>query len=207
MGLPSGVLWAPCNIDVDRPNGFAKSPFQYDCSYFSWGNVDAHNPTGPASFEPWSFGNANNQEPYVSSPGATITYPESADLDHDAARVCCGAPWRLPTPDDFVELIDNIDFIDANGDIIEGNNKLTTYKNIVGIRLRSRLNGATLFFAACGRGYLTQRNNSGLVGNYWTSSLGSQEDGRNLTFYSEGVIAASGNKRFYGFPCRPVMQL
>jgi hypothetical protein len=38
MGLPSGTLWCKKNIDVTQPNGLAASPFQYGCSFFSWGN-------------------------------------------------------------------------------------------------------------------------------------------------------------------------
>ena len=34
MGLPSGLLWATCNIDITQDDGFAASPFQYECSFF-----------------------------------------------------------------------------------------------------------------------------------------------------------------------------
>jgi hypothetical protein len=61
MGLPSGTLWASRNIDVTQPDGFAASPFQCDCSFFSWGNIDGHNPTSNSSFSPYNWGGVNEQ--------------------------------------------------------------------------------------------------------------------------------------------------
>ena len=67
MGLPSGLLWAKRNLDATQANGFAASEYQYECSFFSWGNTDPHNPTSNDSFAPYSFGSTNDEEPYVSS--------------------------------------------------------------------------------------------------------------------------------------------
>ena len=93
MGLPSGLMWAKRNIDVTQPNGFAASEFQYECSFFSWGNVECHNPISDSAFD-YDFG-SSNEGPYASTPGAALT--GDASLSYDAARINCGAPWRLPT--------------------------------------------------------------------------------------------------------------
>ena len=50
MGLPSGLLWADRNIDATQPDGFCESPYQYEGSFFSWGNTEPHNPTSTSAF-------------------------------------------------------------------------------------------------------------------------------------------------------------
>jgi len=206
LDLPSGLLWATKNIDVTQQGGFASSEFQYECSFFSWGNTDGHNPTSISSFGDYSFGTGNDTEPYVSSPGAAIEYPASAGLAYDAARVNCGAPWRLPTTGEFAELFANIDYIDANGDVIssETADKRVTVNGVLGLYCRSKNNGEVIFFPCSGYGYGAGWYSRGSSGDYWSSSLSSQTDGRHLSFNGGGVNPQNNNNRFYGFAVRPV---
>lgn len=202
MGLPSGLLWATRNIDVTQPNGFTASIYQYACSFFSWGNVDGHNPNAQDAFD-YDFG-TDNEGPYAQTPGASLTGNISPSFD--AARVNCGAPWRLPTTEEYAELFNYITYIDANGDDIPvaQDNKLTTVNGVTGIILKSTVNGKTLFFPCSGDGYGSSWGGRGGRGYYWASSLRSQSDGRGLSFYSGGVLPQDGNTRFYGFTARPV---
>jgi urease accessory protein UreF len=202
MGLPSGLMWAKRNIDVTQPNGFAASEFQYECSFFSWGNVECHNPISDSAFD-YDFG-SSNEGPYASTPGAALT--GDASLSYDAARINCGAPWRLPTTDEFAELFNNIDYIDANGDVIDPSqtNKLVTVNGIVGIFLKSKVNGNRLFFPCSGYGNGTSWINRGSNGNYWSSSLYSATDGRYLYFYSYGNFPQNSYGRFNGIAGRAV---
>ena len=204
MGLPSGLMWAKRNIDVTQPNGFAASEFQYECSFFSWGNVECHNPISDSVFD-YDFG-SSNEGPYASTPGAALT--GDASLSYDAARINCGAPWRLPTTSEYEELFNNIDYIDANGDVIDPSqtNKLVTVNGIVGLFLKSKVNGNRLFFPCSGCGNGTSWGNRGSVGYYWSSSLDSATNGRYLDFYSGGVSPQYYNDRFYGFTGRAVQQ-
>lgn len=205
MGLPSGLKWARKNIDLSQPDKFAASEFQYECSFFSWGNTDGHNPTSNSSFSPYSFGSANDQEPYVSSPGAALTANMSAS--YDFARVNLGAPWRLPTTNEFKELFDNIDYVQADGETVissETTDKRVTVNDVMGLYIKSKINGKLLFFPCCGNGDGTSRNNRGSSGYYWSSSLFSQTHGRLLNFYSGGVYPQSNGNRFFGFVGRAV---
>ena len=208
MGLPSGLLWAKRNLDATQANGFAASEYQYECSFFSWGNIDPHNPTSDSSFAPYSFGSANDQEPYVSSEGAKIEYPGVAGPSHDAARAIAGAPWRMPLTEDFAELFNSnyTKFVDADGNDIASDvaNKLITMNSIVGIRLKSKINGNVIFFPCSGYGYGTSWNNRGSNGYYWASSLNSSTYGRILYFNSGGVYPQNYYYRFFGFTVRAV---
>jgi len=59
-------------------------------------------------------------------------------------------------------------------------------------------------FPCSGNGNGTSWNNRGSNGNYWSSSLNSQTNGRNLNFNGGGVNPQNNNNRFYGFAVRPV---
>ena len=207
LGLPSGLLWATRNLDVNQANGFAASPYQYECSFFSWGNTYGHNPVSNNSFGEWSFGNANTSEPYVSSPGAALT--ASFGLSFDAAFANLGNQWRMPTTDEFAELFNNIDYINHDGTVIETTqaNKLVTVNGVVGILLKSKTNSRTLFFPCSGLGNGQSWSYRGSNGYYWSSSLYSATSGRSLYFYSGGVYPQGNYGRFYGFSVRPVQNL
>lgn len=205
MGLPSGVKWAKMNIDVTRPNKFAASEYQYECSFFSWGNVQGHNPTSESAFS-YDWGTSNDGAPYVSTTGHSLTGDIPVSATYDAARANCGAPWRMPTATEFQELIDNCDFINPDGSVIPTStaNKLVTVNGIVGIYLKSKNNSNRLFFACSGSGYQTSWSNRTTYGNYWSSTLYSATFGEFLYFYSGGVYPQHYNVRFLGFTVRPV---
>ena len=208
MGLPSGLLWAKKNIDATQADGFAASEYQYECSFFSWGNVEPHNPTRNSSFAPYSFGSSNDEEPYKSSAGAKIGYPGSAGPSHDAARTVLGGPWRMPATEDFAELFNSsyTKFIDADGEDIASDvtDKRVTVNSIMGIRLKSKVNGNIIFFPCSGNGNGSSWSNRGSNGRFWSRSLNSAAYGRSLSFYSGGVYPQYDSNRFYGFAVRPV---
>ena len=80
LGLPSGLLWATCNVGADTPEGYG--------DYFSWGETE------PKDFYTFS----------------TYTYSDNPTIlpsDHDAATANWGEGWRMPTKADFEELYNN----------------------------------------------------------------------------------------------------
>lgn len=214
MGLPSGLLWATRNIDVTQKNGFAESPFQYDSSFFSWGNVNGHNPSSPYSFAPWSWGGINVQEPwyegqvYGDTPGNTLSTNIPVGEKYDAARANLGAPWRMPTSAEFTELFANIKYINADGTEVDTTktDKRVTVNGVMGLYLESRINGARLFFSCSGGGNGPSWFSRGSGGNYWSSTLYSARYARNLNFYSGGVNPQYYNNRYFGFAVRPVRE-
>ena len=204
MGLPSGVKWAKKNIDVTQANGFAASEYQYECTFYSWGNKAGQNPADASSFTD-TWGTGNDTEPYVSSMGAKLT--GNIPLSQDTARAALGNPWRMPTTEEFKELFDNIEYLQADGQTViptSTTSKLVTINGITGILIRSTINGNTLFFPCSGYGNGTSWNGRGSDGYYWSSSLGSQTGGRHLYFHSGGVHPQYNLSRFYGFAVRAV---
>jgi len=206
MGLTSGTLWADRNIDASQPDGFAESPFQYECSFFSWGNVAGHNPISDSAFS-YDFGSANTGV-YASTPGSQLSGDVPINPFYDIARCLLGDPWQLPSDDDFLELINGCDYVQADGEtFVEGTNKLVTVNNVVGIYLKSKTNGNLLFFPCSGLGSGTTWYSRGTYGYYWSGSLASAANGLLLLFYSGGVHPQYSDSRFFGFTGRAVQNV
>lgn len=194
------------------------SPFKYECSFCSWGNTDMYNPNDQGSFVGvYDWGGVNENEPYYegqpygSTPGAALT--NNFGPTFDAARRHLGAPWRMPSTDECKELIDNCDFIDADGNIVSAatsvsgtdDDKRIMMNGIVGLRLRSKINGKVIFFPASGFGGGDSWGARGAFGLYWSSSWYSDRDARCLHFGSDGVGPQNRDRRYGGFAIRPVI--
>ena len=211
MGLPSGVKWAARDIDLTKPGGFCDTPFVYEKSFFSWGNIDGHNPISNSAFS-YNWGDVNQAEPwyegqvYGSTPGNTLTGNIAVGEDFDAARANLGAPWRMPTSAEFAELFANIKYINADGTEVDTTqaDKRVTVNGVLGLYIESTINGARLFFSCSGNGFGRSWNNRGSFGYYWSSTWYSARGARNLGFYSGGVNPQNYNSRYGGFAVRPV---
>ena len=211
MGLPSGVKWASRDIDLTKPGGFCETPFIYEKSFFSWGNIDGHNPSSVSAFA-YDWGGANQAEPwydgqpYGSTPGNTLTGNIAVGEDFDAARANLGTPWRMPTSAEFAELFANIKYINADGTEVDTTktDKRVTVNGIVGLYLESTINGARLFFSCSGDGIGRSWYNRGSSGYYWSSTWNSARNARDLVFNSGGVNPQLNGSRYGGFAVRPV---
>lgn len=173
LGLPSGLLWARANLGATVPESYG--------TYFSWGNTEGH-PAGAG----YNF----SQIVYNATPAAAIA--EDLSLEHDAARVNLGTPWRMPTTDEFKELIDNCSSI------------WTTLNGVYGRLFTSNVNGNTLFFPAAGCYEGTALQDRGSRGFYWSSTYISSTSARNLSFNSSSVNPQISNVRSDGFSVRAV---
>lgn len=209
LGLPSGLLWATRNIDATQKNGFAKSPYQYDCSFFSWGNLEPHQPISNNKFN-YDWGSVNSQSPYYegqvygSTPGSN--YTSNLNLKEDAAYNILGESWRMPTRQEFTELINNIDYIDADGNIIaEGQtNKVILFNAVYGVRLKSKINGNIIFFPCSGRGVNQDWNETGIRGLYWSSYIVNEQFSYCMRIRQIDISPGYGETRCTGLPIRPV---
>lgn len=211
MGLPSGVKWASRDIDLTKPGGFCETPFIYEKSFFSWGNIDGHNPSSVSAFD-YNWGDVNETEPYYEgqpygdTPGNTLTGNIAVGEDFDAARANLGAPWRMPTNTEYGELFANIRYINADGTEVDTTktDKRVNVNGVMGLYLESRINGARLFFSCSGFGVGRSWGSRGSNGYYWSSTWYSARNARYLNFSSGGVNPQNNYGRYYGFALRPV---
>lgn len=213
MGLPSGNRWAVSNLDVTGPYFFQESPFQLECSFFSWGNITPHNPISETEFD-YDFGSVNSAapwfegQPYGETPGSLLT--GNIPLDMDAARRLLGSPWHIPSSSDFVELFANVIYINADGSEVDAAkvDKRVTVNGVLGLYLESKINGARMFFPCSGLASDQSWSDRGSVGSYWSNSWSSARFARILYFNNTGVIPQSNyGSRQLGFALRPIWNL
>ena len=100
LGLPSGLLWATCNVGATSPENAGNK--------YAWGET-----TTKDSF---------TQDNYTYSDN-----PERLPADHDVAAVVWGGGWHTPTSADFEELVNNCTseyttLNDVNGYVFTGPN-------------------------------------------------------------------------------------
>lgn len=209
MGLPSGNRWAVSNLDATGPYFFQESPFQYACSFFSWGNVTPHNPKNAISFD-YNFGGANSSAPYYegrpygNTPGSKLT--GNIPLSNDAARIMLGNPWRMPAAADFTELISYTSCIDANGKELPSTttDKRVTVNGVIGIYLQSKINGARLFLPCSGGGSDQTWFGRANYGQIWSTTFVSERNSRLIFFGSSRITPQDNGPRFGGLPIRPI---
>ena len=175
LALPSGLLWCEHNVG-------ASTPYEHGL-YFSWGNVEGH-----AEGSGYDFSDAV----YAQTPGATLTGNIPVNNTYDMARHNMGAPCRLPTSGEFVELNNNCD------------SEWTDEDGVAGRRFTSRINGNSIFFPASGGYHGTSLNNRGASGYYWSSTWFSETNARILSFNSSNVVPQYSNDRRLGFTARAV---
>ena len=104
FGLPSGNLWAKCNIGASSPDDAGL--------YFQWGDINGYTKeeieAGKKEFnfynDDYKFRARGNFTKYNETDGKTVL-----DLEDDAAHILLGDEWRMPTTEDFVELCKNTD--------------------------------------------------------------------------------------------------
>ena len=174
LGLPSGTKWAKANLGGTNPQDLGQ--------YFSWGNV-----TGHAKDSGYDF----SQTTYNGTTGAGLMGGLSTSSSYDAARNIKGYPWRIPTYDDFLELLS---YCRA---------QWTTVSGQAGMRFTSNINGNSIFLPAAGNYYGTSLQNLGTNGSYWAATLNDATNAYNLSFYST-LVNMFNYARYYGLPVRAV---
>ena len=106
LGLPSGTLWATCNIGANSPEEYG--------DYFAWGETEGYN-SGKTSFNwltyKWCKGSETTMTKYCGNSsygynGFTDELTE-LDLEDDAAYVNWGPAWRMPSIEQCEELINS----------------------------------------------------------------------------------------------------
>ena len=153
LGLPSGLLWATCNVGADTPEGFG--------DYFAWGETE------PKSTYNWST------YQYCMGSNKTLTkycyrdnYGYNGFIDNlttllpkdDAATAQWGSGWRMPTEEECQELQANTTHI------------WITQNGVNGI-LFTASNNNSLFLPAAGNYSEASLYYTGEVGYFWSSTL------------------------------------
>ena len=189
LGLPSGTLWATCNVGADTPEGYG--------DYFAWGETAPKNNYDWSTYM-WYCNGSNNTltkyctDSYYGSDGFTDGKTE-LDPEDDAAYVNWGPSWRMPTTEQQRELYENC-------------SSVWTTQNGVNGYLFTGPNGNTLFLPAAGYRWKESLDSVGSYGMYWSRTLYSSNP-----YYAYNLYFSSGDwsswyyyYRYYGRTVRAV---
>lgn len=190
VDLGLSVMWATCNVGADYPEDYGE--------YFAWGEIA---PKNEYSWENYKYG---------SSMTSITKYSESAnsgivdnkvilDLWDDAAYMNWGGDWRMPTMEEVAELVANTTWT------------WTTQNGVRGCKVRSLINGNSIFLPAQGYYRGSDLLSEGINVGFWTSSLWSAGShwGAGVALNSADTTTNEpqfwGFMRFNGDPVRPVL--
>ena len=189
LGLPSGLLWATCNVGADKPEDYG--------DYFAWGETTTKSTYNESTYK-WCNGSTTTLTKYnTDSSYGTVDNKTVLDFSDDVARANWGGSWRMPTDDEWMELFDNCTWTWMN------------QSSHNGYKVTSKSNGNSIFLPAAGFRYDTSFYYTGSDGRYWSSSLyESGPDGAwggawGLRFGS-GYVFSEYNSRDHGQSVRPV---
>ncbi|MBQ9202226.1 MAG: DUF1566 domain-containing protein [Bacteroidales bacterium] len=192
VDLGLSVKWATCNVGAEKPEDYG--------DYFAWGETETKisyswtNYKFRTSGDSWDnvkFSKYNTGCSYGLVDNKTVL-----DAGDDVAHVKWGGDWRMPTREEFNELLENCTWT------------WTTQNGVKGYKVTSRKTGYTdrsIFLPAAGCRYGTGLSNAGSNGHYWSSSLGavSPNSAWGVSFYSSSCGTGSYS-RYSGQSVRPV---
>lgn len=193
LGLPSGTLWAACNVGANSPEEYG--------SYFAWGETQLKNVFNWGTYLLCGRTQQTMKKYCVDSKYGTVDNLTLLETEDDAATANWGSEWKMPSKEQFQELL-NAYYTTW---------EQTTLNDVSGLKVTSKINGNSIFLPAAG-GFCTQDYyganyfGAGSNGYYWTCSLQQNAcySASYMFFYSGNVNTTSYTYRYYGCSIRPV---
>ncbi len=185
LGLPSGTLWANCNVGANSPEEYG--------DYFAWGETQSKESYDWSTYKYGSGSDYDELTKYCAGINyGTVDNKTVLDPSDDAAAVNWGSAWRMPTKAEQDELRNNCTWT------------WTTLNGVNG-RLVTGPNGNSIFLPAAGWRYDGDLSSAGSFGFYWSSSLDSDgPSGAYGLFFDSGYVIWDYSYRYYGRSVRPV---
>ncbi len=197
LGLPSGTLWATCNIGAEYPTDGG--------NYFAWGETATKHLFSCDNYK-WCEGSMYTLTKYntSSSHGSVVDDKKRLEAEDDAATVLWGPNWCMPTSTQIAELM---------------NKNHTTFTwttmstprggSMNGYKIVSKYNDNFIFLPAVGyRDDGETTNEWGAYGYYWSSDLSSEGPNTGYSlFFKRYKFEWTGATRAVGHSIRPVRVL
>ncbi len=168
LGLPSGTLWATCNIGANSPEEYG--------AYFAWGEIAEKSSYNWNSYK-WCSYNASLESVYftkyyfatqANDTGGNVDNLTTLQPSDDAATQIWGTGWRMPTYTEFMELLRECDF-----EWVYDGLRFSSKVNSNYIILPIAQTGCRLSYQASS--HRISEGYGGPTGSYWSSTLDSSE--------------------------------
>ena len=188
LGLPSGTKWATMNVGATSETDYGL--------YFAWGETEGYADASTKAFSwsdyKWTEDGGSTMSKYNATDGKTVL--EASD---DAVAANWGGSWKMPTEEQFQELLNTANCTNA----------WTTVNDVNGSLFTSVRNGNTLFIPAAGSAVNGSMNYVGSRGFVWSSSL---NNGSNVKFglclfFNSNNVHVNYNNRYNGYSVRGVV--
>lgn len=155
LGLPSGLKWATMNVGAtSETEGGLR---------FQWGDTVGYADTDTShstwSTQPFNNGSSSFDSDYFESHKSVWLNGDTLKPEYDAAHVHMGGNWRMPTNEEFEELLENtnVSWITLNG--------------VNGFEFRSKTNGDNYIFIPTLYAMFSGRPIPNTMAYVWTSTL------------------------------------
>lgn len=175
VDLGLSVLWATCNVGAIKAEDIG--------DYYAWGETEVI-----GDYYDYLYRHGEYPDEYYDFIGQDIS-----GTKYDVAAVKWKGSWRMPTADEFMELIEKCDWIGVN------------YRGMIGYSVVGP-NGNSIFLPAAGYDGGKGNLHIGEDGSYWTSTMHSEDYGtkyecaRCFYFYMPDQGMALGEAGYYYSP-------
>lgn len=186
VDLGLSVKWATRNLGAKQPEDYG--------NYYAWGETSAKNNYRLETYELVDQSRTTRDMIYINK-----YYTDNLtelELKDDAAHRKLGGNWRIPTADDFIDLMAYCEW------------EWTVLNGVYGYLVTSKVEGYTgnsIFLPAAGRIDRTELLNDGYEGRYSTSTLSTPMNAKGLAFNSSKYDLELF-RREYGWSIRPVYE-
>ena len=190
LGLPSGLLWAECNLGANVPEEYG--------DYYAWGETSTKDIYRWSTYKYCTVDGEGNLQTLTKyntrNSYGTPDNKTTLEAVDDAAMAALGTGARTPTKEEWEELINNTTV------------KWTTLNGVNGREFTSA-NGNTLFLPAAGCRYGSECDDAFVYGYYWSSSLDESYPNYAWLFrFDSGDQIVFDYYRSHGFSVRAVSQ-
>ena len=159
LGLPSGTLWATCNVGANSPEEYG--------DYFAWGETK---PKDRYSFDNYKWNDGGRLKKYGNTKRiGVVDNKYELDLEDDAAYINWGTKWRMPSEKQFEELLTHCTW------------KWTSINGVKGFRVNGK-NSNYIFLPAAGGKDEFSDVDGGNYGYYWTRNRTELEGDGGISF-------------------------
>lgn len=205
LGLPSGTLWATCNVGTSVPGDYG--------SYYAWGETQPKTTYNWSTYKycsgiTYDYNYADYEYPLLTKYCTESNYGYNGFTDDlttlnpsdDVATVNWGSGWRMPTKEEYEELLNHTNSI------------TTTQNGMRGKLLTSTTNGNSIFLPYSGYRNGNDLKNAGNDGLYRSSSLYPDNANRSawilyIIWDMYPFLNQGSGTRCYGESVRPVRSL
>lgn len=185
LGLPSGLLWASCNVG-------ATSPEEYG-GYYAWGEVEEKTDYSWSTHK-WCNGSYDTQTKYcTNSYHGTVDNKTTLDPEDDVAHVQWGGDWRMPTSAEQDELRTECSWF------------WTSVNGVNGYQVTGP-NGNSIFLPAAGLRSGEDIKYRGTRGDCWSATMCFDSHFAYSLNFGNGYYKYFNLNRSLGLPVRPITE-